>query len=167
MKISSLLNICTFFVPALALTACVVGESTMPDTNPTPEFSVPRDGNYKVLSLHDTDAVFAGTRKHVCMGRSMLCPDRCGHSGTLAVFKIEKYKSYSAPDKYGDPETSEFACLLKPGGSTEVPKKIVEKINELTPGNKVHLTWAHIYVSDPNGGNYPARVICELERKKQ
>ncbi|MBQ9758465.1 MAG: hypothetical protein IJW12_01675 [Opitutales bacterium] len=165
MKISSLLNICTFFVPALALTACVVGESPTPDVNPTPEFSVPRSGNYKVLSLHDTDAVFAGTRKHVCMGRSMLCPDRCGHSGTLAVFKIEKYNSYSAPDKYGDPETSEFACMLKPDGSTEVAKEFVEKINALKPGDKVRLAWAHIYVSDPNGGNYPERVICELEKR--
>ncbi|MBQ6704734.1 MAG: hypothetical protein IJN19_01825 [Opitutales bacterium] len=157
MKISRLLNAALLFAFAFTANACA----------PTPSecTTVPRSGNFKTLSLHDTDAVFTGTRKHVCMGRSMLCPDRCGHSGTLAVFKIEKYNSYSAPDKYGDPKTDEFACMLKPEGSTEVAKKFIEKINTLNPGDKVRLRWAHIYVSDPNGGNYPERVICELEKR--
>lgn len=159
MKNSFLRKTALIFILALSLNACT--------PCPPAESGIPRSGNFKVLSVHDTDAVFAGTREHVCMGRSMLCPDRCGHSGTLAVFEVEKYNSYSAPDKYGDPKTDAFTCLLKPEGSTEVSKNLVEKINTLNPGDKVHLKWAHIYVSDSDGGNYPERVICDLREANE
>jgi hypothetical protein len=128
---------------------------------PTP--SVQDCRSFKLLSSHDTNAIFAGTRKHLCMGRSMLCPDRCGHSGTLAVFKIESYNDYTCPGKYGDPKTDEFCCLLPTGGSTEISEEFVRKIQSLKPGTPVHLKWEHIYVSDPNGGQYPERPIRVLE----
>lgn len=123
--------------------------------------------HYDVLSHHDTNATFAGTREHVCMGRSMLCPDRCGHSGTLAVFKIESYNTYEKPSKYGDPKTDEFVVMLKSTtGESDVPKDIVQQISALSAGDKVRLVWEHIYVTDENGSQFPERIIRSVKKVK-
>ena len=120
-------------------------------------------GKIEVLSRHDTNAVFQGARRHVCMGRSMLCPDRCGHSGTLAVFKIENYNKYEQFGKYGDPQTDEFIFMLKSTtGESDVPPALAEKIAALKPGDKVRLVWEHVYVSDENGAR-PERPVRVLE----
>ncbi|MBR6797264.1 MAG: hypothetical protein IKM45_01060 [Opitutales bacterium] len=117
----------------------------------------------EVLSRHDTNAVFQGARRHVCMGRTMLCPDRCGHSGTLAVFKIENYNKYEQLGKYGDPQTEEFVFMLKSTtGKSDVPPALAEKIAALKPGDKVRLVWEHVYISDENGSR-PERPIRVLE----
>lgn len=160
--ISSFLKICALSAVAVAFSACdsVPYEDSVAASV---DFAASQDDRkIELLSRHDTNAVFTGTREQRCMGRSMLCPDRCGHSGTVAVFEIESYNAYSCPGKYGDPTTGEFICMLKPEGTTEVSAATVEKIRALSPGDKVRLVWDHIYVSDA-GGSFPERPIRFLD----
>lgn len=170
-KTNALMITSAIFAIILGLSACAPAEPALSKKAPqqqTPKEEVPPAGTKKqtrcdVLSRHDTNAVFAGTREHVCMGRSMLCPDRCGHSGTLATFKIESYNTYEKPGKYGDPKTNEFSVMLR--STTEqngVSADIAQKISALKPGDKVHLVWEHIYVTDDTGA-FPERVIRTLE----
>ena len=42
----------------------------------------------ELLSLHKTVAKFEGLKEHKCLFKTSLCPDRCGHGGTIAIFKI-------------------------------------------------------------------------------
>ena len=121
----------------------------------------------ELLSRHDADAVFAGTREHVCRGLTALCPDRCGSSGTLAVFRVEKYNAYEKPGQYGDPQADEFAfMLLSTTGASDVPAEIAERVRALAPGDKVRLVWEHVYVTDENGSRFPERVVRELSARR-
>ena len=51
----------------------------------------------QLLSSHDTVARFTGIKDHRCMGRTALCPDRCGDSGNLASFTVVRYLDYRKP----------------------------------------------------------------------
>lgn len=121
--------------------------------------------HYEVLSRHDTNATFSGMRDHICMGRSMLCPDQCGHSGTLAVFKIKNYNAYEKLSKYGDPKTEEFVVMLKSkNGESTLSDDLIRKISALNVGDEVHLAWEHIYVTDSHGSQFPERKIRIVEK---
>ena len=43
-----------------------------------------------LLSLHKTNAEFQGKKELQCRHMTMLCPDQCGHGGTIASFKIKE-----------------------------------------------------------------------------
>ena len=116
----------------------------------------------EILSRHDTRAVFLGTREHVCLGRTALCPDKCGSSGTLAVFKIESYNAYEQLGKYGDPKTDEFDFMLRATtGASDVSEEIAARVKSLRQGDKVRLVWEHVYVSDETG-SFPERRVREI-----
>ncbi|MGF0069672.1 hypothetical protein [Candidatus Spyradosoma sp. SGI.093] len=145
-----------------ALAACSCGNA--PEENAAPAKPA---RTAELLSRHDADAVFAGTREHVCRGLTALCPDRCGRSGTLAVFRVEKYNAYEKPGQYGDPQTDEFAfMLLSTTGASDVPAEIAERVHALAPGDKVRLVWEHVYVTDENGSSFPERVVRELSARR-
>lgn len=145
-----------------ALAACSCGNA--PEENAAPAKPA---RTAELLSRHDADAVFAGTREHVCRGLTALCPDRCGSSGTLAVFRIEKYNAYEKPGQYGDPQADEFAfMLLSTTGASDVPAEIAERVRALAPGDKVRLVWEHVYVTDENGSRFPERVVRELSARR-
>jgi len=118
----------------------------------------------EILSRHDTNAVFTGTQEVVCNGLTALCPNECGSSGTLAVFKIESYNDYQKLGKYGDEKAETFTIMLRSTmGTSDVSPEIAEYIHTLNAGDKVYLVWEHVYVSEPDGGNFPARPIRKLE----
>lgn len=149
----------------LLLSACGNVQPESPEKTQAPKSSEnSKAKTFDVLSRHDTDAVFVGFRQHACMGRTRLCPDKCGHSGTLAVFKIERYNAYEKPGKYGDPKTDEFVVMLDSTiGTSAVSDRLAEQIRSLKPGEKVRLVWEHIYVSTPDGARFPERVIRKLK----
>jgi len=123
-----------------------------------------RERTEEILSRHDTNAVFTGTQEVVCNGLTALCPNECGSSGTLAVFKIESYNDYQKLGKYGDEKAETFTVMLRSTtGTSDVSPEIAERIRALNAGDKVHLVWEHVYVSEPDGGNFPARPIRKLE----
>lgn len=118
--------------------------------------------NEKLLSHHDTKAVFKGKHQHQCHGMTMLCPDKCGDSGTLAVFDIASYNSYQKPDRYGDDPASQYMFMLQSTtGTSDVSPEIADLVNSLTPGDEVNLVWDHVYVSD-NNANYPKRIVRKI-----
>ena len=44
----------------------------------------------ELLSEHKTVATFDGLTEKKCFHRTSLCPDQCGHGGTIATFSIKK-----------------------------------------------------------------------------
>ena len=44
----------------------------------------------ELLSAHKTVATFDGLTEQKCFHRTALCPDQCGHGGTIATFSIQK-----------------------------------------------------------------------------
>lgn len=119
----------------------------------------------ELLSSHDTVARFAGIKDHKCLGRTSLCPDRCGHSGKLATFEILEYLNYEKPGEYGDPKQERFQLLIEDNmGNVKVPAEIRAAILALKPGDKVHLKWNHDYVTRDRSKS-PERVITLLEKR--
>lgn len=117
----------------------------------------------ELLSSHDTEARFEGIKDHTCMGRTALCPDRCGHSGKLATFEIVRYLDYQKPGEYGDPKQDKFQILIEDNsGRAKVPDGIHKAILALKPGDKVRLKWNHDYVTR-DGSKFPDRPVVLLE----
>lgn len=122
----------------------------------------PAEDARELLSAHETEAAFVGIKEHRCMGRTSLCPDRCGHSGSLAVFTITKYLRYEMPGEYGDPKQETFQILIQDNlGQVKVAMAIHEKILALKPGAAVRLDWNHDYVTRDRSKS-PERVIVRL-----
>lgn len=120
-----------------------------------------------LLSSHDTEARFIGLKDRMCMGRTSLCPDRCGHSGKLATFEIVKYLNYQKPGQYGDPKQERFMVLVGDNmKNPKVPVEIRDAILALKPGDLVHLKWNHDYVTR-GGSKFPERPIVLLEKQKE
>jgi hypothetical protein len=120
----------------------------------------------ELLSAHDTVARFTGLTDHTCLGRTSLCPDRCGHSGKLATFEIVKYLNYEKPGEFGDPKQEQFQVLIEDNmGNVKVPAAIRKTILALKPGDSVHLKWNHDYVTR-DGSSSPDRPITLLEKRK-
>lgn len=155
---------------ALFLCACTSGNDAAPAAPkaepPAPAKSSSPAGTrtFELLARHDVDAVFAGTREHVCRGMTSLCPDKCGASGTLAVFRVERYNAYEKPGKYGDPKTDEFSFMLQSTtGTSDVSPETAAQVRALKPAARVRLVWEHIYVTDENGSRFPERVVRKTE----
>jgi hypothetical protein len=116
----------------------------------------------ELLSAHETVARFMGLKDHQCMGRTSLCPDRCGDSGKLATFEIVKYLRYEKPGEYGDPKQERFMVLIEDNlKQPKVPAAIRDAILALKPGDLVELQWNHDYVTQ-EGSKFPERPITKL-----
>ena len=130
---------------------------------PSPPAPAAEEG-YDVLSRHKTKATFEGTRPHRCMGRTALCPDKCGHSGTLGVFKIDEYTSFEKPGEYGDGKQTTFQFLVEDNQkAAKVPDGLAGTLKTLKKGDKVILEWEHRYMNR-GGSRWPERVVTRLEK---
>jgi hypothetical protein len=128
----------------------------------TPKQAPAPDPQRALLSSHDTVARFTGLKAHPCMGRTSLCPDRCGESGQLATFAIVKYLRYEKPGEYGDPQQEQFMVLVEDNiKNPKVPEAIRDAILALKPGDLVRLQWNHDYVTR-DGSKFPERPIIKL-----
>lgn len=118
----------------------------------------------QLLANHETLAVFDGLNYRLCMGRTALCPERCGHSGEFATFVIKKYLKYEKPGQYGDPEQKNF--LVQVSDHDKRPKgepRILQAVKGLNKGDHVLLSWHHDYVTR-QGASFPERPIIKLEK---
>jgi hypothetical protein len=132
------------------------------ENKPIPAVKAEQETERVLLSSHDTEATFVGLKDHRCMGRTSLCPDRCGDSGKLATFKIVKYLDYKKPGEYGDPKQESFMVLIEDNMKhPKVPQAIRDAILALKPGDLVHLKWNHDYVTK-GGSKFPDRPIVAL-----
>jgi len=123
-----------------------------------------------LLSLHKTNAEFQGKKELQCRHMTMLCPDQCGHGGTIASFKIKDYVHYEKPGEYGDEKSSSFAVKLsEPEVATGLTPEHRAILESLTPGEEVALEWRHDYVTiEYEGGgssSFPQRPITLLAKK--
>ncbi|MDD4180137.1 MAG: hypothetical protein PHE87_00745 [Victivallaceae bacterium] len=135
---------------AFALSSCTVVEEPNKST--------------RTLARHETVAEFQGTKYHRCLGMTSLCPDKCGASGTIAVFKIINYLDYNKFGEYGDPKSEQFVFLIEDNmKNLKVPVNIRDTVNSLKEGDIVHLSWDHNYVTT-DGGSGPERPITKLEK---
>lgn len=117
----------------------------------------------ELLANHETLAVFDGLKYRLCMGRTALCPKRCGDSGEFATFAIKKYLKYEKLGQYGDPKQEDF--LVQVSDYDKKPKgdpKILETVKGLKKGDYVLLSWHHDYVTK-EGSSFPERPIVKLE----
>ncbi len=122
----------------------------------------------EMLSAHETVAVFEGTREHRCMGRTSLCPDRCGDSGTLAVFKITGYLDYQKPGQYGDGKADSYMFMTANNmGNKKVGDEMAKRVAGLKKGDAVLLSWQHDYVTRTEGkfsSKFPDRTVTKLQK---
>jgi len=120
----------------------------------------------ELLSSHATVAKFIGIKDHRCMGRTSLCPDRCGDSGKLATFEIIEYLDYQKPGEYGDPKQTTFHVLIRDNqGRAKIPDEILSIIDSLKPDAKVKLAWRHDYVTKDQA-SFPERPITKIEAEQ-
>jgi len=123
-----------------------------------------------LLSLHKTVAEFEGLKELQCRHMTMLCPDQCGHGGTVATFKIKSYVQYEKPGEYGDEKATKFHVKLSDSvASTGLTPEVRATLDALTPGDEVALEWNHDYVTvEYEGGcssSSPQRPITHLAKK--
>lgn len=115
-----------------------------------------------VLSTHQTDAVYEGTRHIPCRHRTALCPEKCGHAMDVAVFRITAYRSYvKHSPNHGDPEAKEFLLQLRPGEVASA--EVLSVVRVLKVGAPVRLDWVHEYVRTESV-SYPRRRVTQLTR---
>lgn len=120
----------------------------------------------ELLSSHSTVAKFIGIKDHECLGKTSLCPDRCGHSGKLATFEIIEYLDYQKPGEYGDPKQTSFEVLIRDNlGNAKIPAEILSIIESLKPDTKVKLSWNHDYVTRDKTSS-PERPITKIEAEQ-
>lgn len=119
----------------------------------------------KTLARHETVAEFQGTRYKKCLGLTSLCPDKCGESGTIAVFKIIKYLNYEKLGEYGDPKCEQFIFMTEDNMKNQkVPTNIRDTVVLLKEGDIVLLSWNHDYVMI-DGSSGPERSITKLKKQ--
>lgn len=117
------------------------------------------------LASNTIVATFTGTKDKPCMHRTSLCPDRCNHALTLALFTVDKNEKYEKPGEYGDDKleagSTAMVDIKRPVAGQET--SVVEDIKALKPGDKVRLTITHHYVNE-NGNRYPIRPVTQFEK---
>ncbi len=123
----------------------------------------------ELLSEHKTVARLVSVQDRTCRGRTALCPDRCGHSGSFANFEIVAYLDYQKPGQYGDPKAANFMFQIEDNHKKpRIAAELAKKIADLKPGDYVLLDWRHDYVTktEPGGGSTssPERPVTKLER---
>ncbi len=120
----------------------------------------------ELLSSHSTVAKFIGIKDHECLGKTSLCPDRCGHSGKLATFEIIEYLDYQKTGEYGDPKQTIFQVLIRDNlGKAKIPAEILSIIESLKANTKVKLSWNHDYVTRDKTSS-PERPITKIEAEQ-
>lgn len=122
---------------------------------------------HELLAEQETVAEFRGLEYQQCRGRTALCPDKCGHSGNFARFRILKYLVYKRPGKYGDPQKEEFMTQVDDNlGQLKLPEEQVKLLRELKPADEVRLGWRHDYVTQ-DGASRPERPLTGIVKLTQ
>ena len=115
------------------------------------------DTTRDLLSLHETVSQFAGLQEKQCFHKTSLCPDRCQHGGTIAIFTILKYLKYEKPGKYGDAKSKKYHVRPR-----EVHENFKGIFDTLKLDDYVLLHWNHDYVHR-SGCSFPERPMTELK----
>ena len=128
-----------------------------------PLSAAPLPAKADLLASNTVTAQYLGARHLPCMGRTALCPHRCGHAASVAVFRVISNEAYAKPGKYGDDKAEPGSEILI-DAKADVPGQdaaVLETLATLTPGDKVKLTQKHYY-ADFGDVIMPVRPVTEL-----
>ncbi len=128
-----------------------------------PLSAAPLPAKADLLASNTVTAQYLGARRLPCMGRTALCPNRCGHAASVAVFRVISNEAYAKPGKYGDDKAEPGAEILI-DAKADVPGQdaaVLKTLAALTPGDKVKLTQKHYY-ADFGDVLMPIRPVTEL-----
>ena len=116
-----------------------------------------------LLARHETLAELQEVKYRTCMGMTGHCPDKCGHSGEFAHFKIVKYLNYEQTGKWGGKKETKMIQISDFNKKPQGDEKINAIIRELKKGDKVYISWDHNYVTGIKG-SFPERPITKFEK---
>jgi hypothetical protein len=137
---------------------------TMAEAHPVPQEPVLVSQERELLSSHDFHATFTGIQLQPCRHMTSLCPDRCNHGGSWAVFAVTSYIAYSKPGQYGDEQQTVYHVKF----DEKMPADIAATIRTLAPGDAVHVKYDHEYVTNTwsggGQGKFPERPVRLVER---
>jgi hypothetical protein len=146
--------------PRHAVWICLAG-MTLAGCRTGPQDAM-KETRRETLARHETRAEFQALTKQTCRGLTALCPERCGHSGTMATFRIIEYIRFEKLSGYGR-QQEVFAFLLEDNRNRrQVDPSVYKTVMALAKGDEVRLCWNHDYVTR-NGSSGPERPITTLE----
>jgi len=113
---------------------------------------------------YKSTAVFAGKQHQRCRGRTMMCPDRCGHTADTFVFNIDTI-TVTTNDQS---KNAKFCTKQQMGSSKNCSAEDLGELHlplaeSLQVGETVELCWNHDYVTR-GGGSFPQEPITALGR---
>ena len=126
----------------------------------------------QLLSRHRTVARLAALQHQPCRFRTSLCPNDCGHGGTVARFDVVRYLEYAKEpgQQYGDPQQAAHHVRLGAGAAGSEAQPLAgldDAIRALPLGTLVRLDWDHNYVTTTwaggGVGKSPERPVTRLE----
>jgi hypothetical protein len=122
--------------------------------------------SFEILAKNKATAQFVGIEQVPCRLRTTDCPDRCNHPQQAARFRILNYEEYEQVNKNCDPKKDVLIVSISedPASpkSTRQSPAIVGSIKSLKAGQKVRITWEHIYVNE-DGSNFAQRPVRAIE----
>lgn len=153
---------------AMLAVDAIAAKDTEQADNQSPKAYVgkmPDNDQLKVLAEHKVVATFQGVKFRRCMGRTGLCPDRCGSSGEFANFKVTDYLHYKKDGKYGDEKQKAYMAQVtdfhrKPKGDPALGAYI----KTLEAGDQVVIEWKHLYGKLQKGVTSPVRPLLLLKK---
>ena len=103
-------------------------------------------------------ATFEGIEHNPGPAQPLIYPER---NINVATFKIDKHLVYARYNEYGDSKSDVFGVIIDNGEGTSplIDKALYDQIKDLKVGQKVLLSWDHLYVTDENGSKSPERPI--------
>lgn len=117
-----------------------------------------------LLSHHEFIATLGGIQHRPCRFLTSLCPDRCNHAATVAVFNVTDYEAYQKLGQYGDERQTVWHVALDDKLSAE----LTAAIRALEVGARVRIVYDHEYVTNTwvGGGQakFPERPLRSIER---
>lgn len=121
------------------------------------------DEKRQLLADHQTVAQFEGADYQLCRNRTALCPDRCGHSGEFAKFKILAYTTYAPYSQYAQKQDSFTIQVSDVDRQPKGDPALLATVRTLKRSDFVQLSWHHDYVT-VSGASFPYRPVTKLEK---
>jgi len=146
-------------VTFLALNVTAAPEKGIPTKPNAPQ------GKMEILVVNRTIAKYGGTAFRLCRGRTLACPEKCGHSGGFANFSVVDYLQYDKRGKYGDAKKTSFTVQVTDFKKMPIGEKEINKrISGMKKGDLVLLCWNHTYGEVRLGVKSPQRPLIELRK---
>ena len=125
---------------------------------------MPDNDKLKVLAEHRVIARFTGVNYRECIGKTMLCPDRCGSSGEYGMFTVLDYLVYNKPGQFGDAKQKTYMIQISDFNRKPIDDpKLVGCVKQLEAGDLVILEWKHLYGEVSPKTSSPVRPLLLMQ----